>query len=358
MIDDDRWYVNNNNHELQTANVVSTTYDNISNHIPTMALSSGGNTARKSNVRIMVLGFMLGFTFTCFMRLARRTNLQLNHLNDYYEMASGAMPYIQSGLGNSAANDPPTNPTKKFSSNHTQSSVASVRTHHHKVQVKKVVSEVPAATNKTDHSTKEGPPLVQRKVVREFERQEGVVIATKIHAKNHINAIAQSLCLLHYAYNNRVLYDIIVFSTEDVSEAELAPVRELIKPAKLIFVVDNEGLHERVDSLEPAKKAGLLKRCNVTETKDLDWYMACDVDETGQLERLAYTWQAEFRSLHVWTHSALQPYKYMLWFDSDAFCTRVWPRDPIAVMIQNDLAIFFDHFPAVSKSILFDNFYT
>jgi hypothetical protein len=35
----------------------------------------------------------------------------------------------------------------------------------------------------------------------------------------------------------------------------------------------------------------------------------------------------------------------MLWYDSDAMATRVWEQDPVAVMIRNDLAMFFDHFP-------------
>jgi hypothetical protein len=60
---------------------------------------------------------------------------------------------------------------------------------------------------------------------------------------------------------------------------------------------------------------------------------------------LAYSWQSEFRAKHIWKHSALTKYKYMMWYDSDAMATRVWEQDPITVMIRNDLAILFDHFP-------------
>ena len=333
--------------------------------------SSASTTTRRNNVRVLVLGFMVGFTCTCFVRLARRSNAQLQQLNAYYEMASGALPYLhpdingvdnatrissqnenEIGAGNTKKPQSITQPPKAVPVPPTTKSIVPNITRI--PDTKKTTPAASTATNAIDDTSKPGPPEVKRNVVKEFERQEGVVIATKIHSTNHLDAIAQSLCLLHYAYNNRVLYDIVVFSTYDIPESELKKVRELIKPAKLILAVDNEGLHERIDSLDPVRKAKMLKRCNVTETKEIEWYTWCDVDDTGKWERLAYTWQAEFRSLHLWTHHLLKPYKYMLWFDSDAFCTRVWERDPVAFMIQNDLAIFFDHFPVSiqdSKSI-------
>ena len=54
---------------------------------------------------------------------------------------------------------------------------------------------------------------------------------------------------------------------------------------------------------------------------------------------LAYNWQAEFRSLWIWIHPLLASYNYMLWIDSDAFCTRTWNQDPFAVMERHDLAL-------------------
>lgn len=71
---------------------------------------------------------------------------------------------------------------------------------------------------------------------------------------------------------------------------------------------------------------------------NLSWWSNCP-------GRLAYNWQAEFRTKHIWKHPALAPYKYMVWMDSDAFCTKVWKQDPVAYAIANDLVIFFDHFP-------------
>jgi hypothetical protein len=232
-----------------------------------------------------------------------------------------------------------------------------------------------------------------------------VVIVTKIHSSNHLDALEQSLCLLHYAYNNRVNYDIIVFSTEYLNETQLEPVRKVIAPAQLIFVVDNPGLQQRVDSLPDVRKQELLARCNVTSSQELHWYMYCKEDNYRTWERLAYTWQvrrttnqncmcnapppqvvciltrscvcfcvyvltlvffaflcrkkAEFRALHIWTMPVLAKYKYMMWLDTDGFCTRVWQRDPIAFMIQNDLALFFDHFDAgKSRGVGFQERYT
>jgi hypothetical protein len=40
----------------------------------------------------------------------------------------------------------------------------------------------------------------------------------------------------------------------------------------------------------------------------------------------------------------------MVWMDSDAFCSKEWKRDPVAYMIQEQMALFFAHFP-MGKSI-------
>jgi hypothetical protein len=60
---------------------------------------------------------------------------------------------------------------------------------------------------------------------------------------------------------------------------------------------------------------------------------------------LAYSWQSEFRSKHIWRHKALEKYRYMMWYDSDAMATRVWHNDPVSLMVRNDLAILFANFP-------------
>ena len=178
---------------------------------------------------------------------------------------------------------------------------------------------------------------------QEFVKQDGVVIATKIHSTNHLNALEQMLCLLHYAYNNRVLYDIVVFSTYPINDTLLEPIRNVVAPANLTLIVDSPPLVDVINSLEPPyRKEHLLKRCNKS-IDEIVWYDYCE--ENGKYYRLAYTWQAEFRSLHIWTHPILQQYKYMMWLDTDAFCTTTWDHDPISYMINNDMVLLFDNFP-------------
>jgi hypothetical protein len=180
----------------------------------------------------------------------------------------------------------------------------------------------------------------------EFTKQEKVVIATKIHSKLHWSAVEQMLCLLTQAYNNRVNYDIIVFTTEAIPAHRIESVRQIVAPANFTVVVDNPGLKALVEEMSPAHQADLLARCNVTSVDQMHWMKTtCREGKSLERVRIGYNWQAEFRALHLWTHEALKPFKYMLWLDSDAFCTKVWDRDPVTYMIQNDLAIFFDHFP-------------
>lgn len=50
-----------------------------------------------------------------------------------------------------------------------------------------------------------------------FKRYDNVVIATKIHGPHQWEILEQSFCLLHHAYNHKVLYDIVVFTAEPLS---------------------------------------------------------------------------------------------------------------------------------------------
>ena len=202
--------------------------------------------------------------------------------------------------------------------------------------------ESPEFNNQEQSATLPTSHTNTMKFAKEFERQDGVVIVTKIHAENHLSPLKQMLCLFHYAYNNRVLYDVVVFSTASINQTKIEQVREIIAPANLTFVVDSPPLKDVINGLEPHRRDHLLSRCKKS-IEEIEWYDMCKED--GKLARLAYTWQAEFRSLHLWSHPALKQYKYMMWLDTDAFCTRVWDHDPVAYMINNDMALMFDNFP-------------
>jgi hypothetical protein len=157
----------------------------------------------------------------------------------------------------------------------------------------------------------------------EFERQERVVIATKIHGPNMSFILEQMLCLLTKAYNGRMQYDVLIFTSEAFSQDEIKVIQAVGAPAKVTIVKDNPGLPTMVNELEPLRKAKFLKRCNITtpeQIAELNFYTMCDEPGLGP-QRLAYTWQCEFRSLHIWKHPALAPYRYMMWMDTDGFPT-------------------------------------
>ncbi|KAL3936194.1 MAG: hypothetical protein SGARI_002664 [Bacillariaceae sp.] len=114
--------------------------------------------------------------------------------------------------------------------------------------------------------------------------------------------------------------------------------------AKLSVVIDNRGFQEEVAALPPNKYNAFLQMCNVTTPANLTWWSDCKF-------RLAYNWQAEFRSLHIWHHPALAKFKYMLWLDTDGFCTQPWEKDPVEYFIENDGVIMFDHFPQAQTNM-------
>jgi len=172
-----------------------------------------------------------------------------------------------------------------------------------------------------------------------FVRQDHVVIATKIHGEHQWSLLIQSMCLFHYAYNHKVLYDIVAFSTEPISKESIEAVQAMVAPAKFRLVVDNKGLQEEFATRHPDKQKAFLERCNVTSPANLTWFSECSGN------RLAYNWQAEFRALYLWHHPSLAEYKTMVWLDTDGFATKPWKKDPVEYFIQNDGVIMFDHFP-------------
>mmetsp|Transcript_25738 Transcript_25738/g.54137 ORF Transcript_25738/g.54137 Transcript_25738/m.54137 type:complete len:440 (+) Transcript_25738:122-1441(+) len=180
--------------------------------------------------------------------------------------------------------------------------------------------------------------LNPKRYINDFERHEDAIIATKIHGRNNLITLEQSLCLLHYAYNKRVLYNFIIFYTDDLDEKDMIQSRKIVYPANITFVKDSPPLQEVLISLPEERRQNLLTRCleknpNIT-LEDIDWWTYCPNS------RINYNWQAEFRAWHIWRNPALAKYKYMLWIDSDGFSTRPWDRDPMAYLINNNLVVF------------------
>lgn len=181
--------------------------------------------------------------------------------------------------------------------------------------------------------------------VMEFQRQEGVVIVSKVHGPHQLALLKQSMCLLRYAYNSRVNYDIVLFTTLPIMDNEtlLVDIRNILKPAIMTVVLDNIGIVNEIHKLSPVRRQKFLQRCNVTSPDQITWDSVCY--EEGFGSKISYNWQAEFRSWHIWRHQSLQQYRYMMWLDTDAFCTQKWERDPIAIAIKNQMVIYFDNYP-------------
>ena len=124
--------------------------------------------------------------------------------------------------------------------------------------------------------------------VNHFQRQEGVVIVTKIHGPHQHFLLEQAFCLLHKAYNQRMNYDMIVFMAIPLSQDEEDSLRRLVHPAKITYVLDNRGLQQEIQALSPIRREKFLKRCNVSSPVNLTWASNCP-------GRIAYNWQAEVR---------------------------------------------------------------
>jgi hypothetical protein len=179
----------------------------------------------------------------------------------------------------------------------------------------------------------------------DFDQQPKAVIVLKVHDFRNLG-IRQSLCLLTQAYNKRTKHDIVIFVTIAPSEKESAEFAQIVHPASLTIVPDKQTLQEQLEDLTKKQQETLIGRCNnstikknnITTIKDLTWETMCN-DGPFEFFQIRYYWMAEFRSKHIWQQEALKKYRYMLWFDTDSFCTQPWKQDPIAFMIRNNLVL-------------------
>lgn len=193
----------------------------------------------------------------------------------------------------------------------------------------------------SDHGTvgQERPNMM----IVDFEKQEGVVIAVCIYGDRHdIALLKQSLCLLKAAYP--VHYDHLVFTTLPLPEKDVQELEQIVAPARIQITNSTRPLLEELADLTSAQQADLCERCNVSSINQIHWNTNCE--EKGRTKEfgactMRYRWQAEFRAKYLWSHPALDPYRYLIWMDSDAMCTQPWNQDPIAIMMRNNLVFFF-----------------
>lgn len=138
--------------------------------------------------------------------------------------------------------------------------------------------------------------------VPDFEPIEGVVIVTKIHgsASREIDALQQMVCLLHYAYNFRVNYPMVVFHSVSLGDTAIQRIRSAVPDGSLqiSFHQDNPGLHEMVHNFTSKQRETVLENCGVHRVEDLHWTTACQDENTRNA--LKYNWQAEFRAKHLY----------------------------------------------------------
>jgi hypothetical protein len=296
-------------------------------------------------LRAVGIGFLLGAFFTRYANLVLQTDEELKKYNALQELAASglSLPSQDCQLSSTSKNE--VTKTADTMKQDVSKLVGEMTDKSPKLAERKMDASIlhSSVVNHAQVGVRNAADATTKREVIDFEHQERVVIAMKIHGAKSLTAVKQSLCLNKYAYNDRVNYDYLVFSSEPVNQTDIDAISAIVAPAKFTLVVDNPGMEAMVAELSPEQRDKLMKRCNVTSGDQLHWYTRCR--EGNTYERIAYSWQAEFRALHLWNHPALSQYRYMLWVDSDGFCTKKWEQDPIATLIRNNLAILFANFP-------------
>eukprot|EP00979_Chaetoceros_neogracilis_P018227 scaffold10557_cov302-Chaetoceros_neogracile.AAC.6 len=202
-------------------------------------------------------------------------------------------------------------------------------------QTKSNQVDAPAIANTTLHSTK-------------FRRYDGVVIVTKVLWDKSAHIVAQMVCYLTHAYNDKMKYDIIVFTTIPWTQEKIDLVQIAAGGAKVTVVVEGPSLEEHLAAMSKEEVTMLRNRCSLENKTDevLSWHHYCVEKGSKDMVSLGYGWQAEFRAYHIWKHQALKNYKYMMWLDSDCRVGKEWDRDPIEIMVENDLTLMYSGYPS------------
>lgn len=180
-----------------------------------------------------------------------------------------------------------------------------------------------------------------------FKRYDGVAIVTKVRDEGDVDGLKRMLCLLGHSYNDKMKHDIIVFTTIPWKEEIIKELQAAVAPTKLTVAVESVPLEDQLAALNSTELKILRNRCGLpdNDTSPLTWSHHCSEPGSNQAASLGYSWQAEFRSYHIWTHEALKNYRYMFWLDSDALVTRAWDTDPMEMMVENKLVIMYAAFP-------------
>lgn len=152
-----------------------------------------------------------------------------------------------------------------------------------------------------------------------FKRYDGVVIVTKVLKQLDAKKLKRFLCMLAHGYNDKVHYDMVVFTTLPWDEAAIANLQKLWAPAKLTVAVEAPPLEDQLAAMPEEEREFLRKRCGmIFPNETLAYNNWCtEPNYKGGYISLGYSWQAEFRAYHIWTHEALKNYKYMMWLDSE-----------------------------------------
>ncbi|GFH59625.1 hypothetical protein CTEN210_16101 [Chaetoceros tenuissimus] len=198
-----------------------------------------------------------------------------------------------------------------------------------------------------DNSSELGPDGIELEKVGELEGTNSTksVIVTKVIGPSELKNLSQMLCMLSHFFNDSKQYDVIVFTTLPWEKQDQTFLKTVVHPTKLSIVLEGPPLLEQLSALNTTEQDFLLKRCgNATSIQNLTWAHHCH-EEGSKVYKLGYGWQAEFRSYHIYTHPALQEYKYMMWLDSDAILSQTLDVDPIEDAIRKQAIVSFAAFP-------------
>ena len=125
-----------------------------------------------------------------------------------------------------------------------------------------------------------------------FTRYDGVAIVTKVLWPKDIQNLERWLCYISHAYNDKMKYDVIVFTTMPWEEKDIVRLQNVAAHVNVTVALEGPSLEEQLAAMTKEEVKFLRNRCGLNDTDDreLTWTNYCSEPNSRHYTNLGYSW--------------------------------------------------------------------
>ncbi len=125
-----------------------------------------------------------------------------------------------------------------------------------------------------------------------FTRYDSVAIVTKVLWPKDIKNLERWLCYISHAYNDKMKYDVIVFTTMPWEEKDIVRLQNVAAHVNVTVALEGPSLEEQLAAMTKEEVKFLRNRCGLNDTDDreLTWTNYCSEPNSRHYTNLGYSW--------------------------------------------------------------------